>query len=139
MSTATFNLNKVWEAALKLLKNEIPASSYQAWVKTANLASVDGSKVVLEVRNEFSKNLIIQNYEKKISDSLQVAIGKPVSLIVEVNSDIKPDGYIPSIASISEENKHNPSRDQLVGAAAQINTFQKQEPGLNPKFSFSNF
>ncbi len=103
MTDSQANLDKIWKSALKVIRDEVPVASFQAWIKSACLVNLDGNKAHIEVRNEFSRNLLIQNYYKSISKGLETALGKPAELIINVNSRLQNEDYIPSLSSLDEE------------------------------------
>lgn len=132
------NLEKVWKTALKDIKESVPASSFQAWIKSANLVSLENNKATIEVRNEFSRNLLIQNYYRVISKALENSAGGPIDLIIKVNSNLPAD-YIPSLSSIAEDLPDNNSNINLkiIPNASLSGNFLSHN--LNPKFVFDSF
>ena len=135
------NLEKVWKTALKDIKESVPASSFQAWIKSANLISLENNKATLEVRNEFSRNLLIQNYYRVISKALETSSGVPVNLIIQVNSNL-PHDYIPSLSSIAEDLPNNTSPNgslKIIPNSGLSSSNGFLPHNLNPKFVFDNF
>jgi chromosomal replication initiator protein len=130
---SALNLEKVWKSALKAIKEDVPVSSFQAWIKPALLIDLEGNKATIEVRNEFSRNLLIQNYHRNISKGLQESLGQPVDLVIKVNSQMPAQDYIPSLSSINEP--------EAVPKAPVNNLplLTTADHGLNPRYVFDNF
>jgi chromosomal replication initiator protein len=129
------SLEKTWKSALKAIKEEVPASSFQAWIKTASLVDIENNQAVLEVRNEFSRNLLIQNYFRSISKGLEGSLGKPIELVIRVNSKLTTEDYIPSLSSISDSVVH----PKITPISSLLNGDRPQENRLNQRFTFDNF
>lgn len=138
------DFDKIWKVALKNLKDEVPASSFKAWIKPASLRLIDENKAVVEVRNEFSKNLLIQNYYKQIENALKQATGQELHLIINVNSELKTEDYLPNFSSIPDDlgNGSSIKVNQNLEAAFKpqsLASSNKFTSNLNPKFVFDNF
>jgi chromosomal replication initiator protein len=129
------NLEKTWKQALKLIKDQVPTSSFQAWIKPAQLAEIKDNTAYIEVRNEFSKNLLVQNYHQTILKALESLVGKKLELVIRINSTITGDLYVPSFASLSES-ALAPTRINLLDNSGGDTLLSS---GLNPKYTFDNF
>ena len=132
-------LDKIWKTALKLIKSEVPTSSFQAWIKPAHLTSLDENKACLEVKNEFSRNLLIQNYYQSIAKALGKSLDRSVELIITVNRQLQTEEYTPSLSSLDERCQlENLPANSLPTITLGLSHNQTQN-GLNPKFTFDNF
>lgn len=138
MST-TENLDKVWKSALKLIKSEVPISSFQAWIKPAHLTSLEGNKALLEVKNEFSKNLLIQNYQRSIVKALEASLNHSVDLIINVNRQMQSEEYTPSLSSLDEAAQHSVALAHSSVAANPRSHDTLGQNYLNQKYTFDNF
>lgn len=139
MSTDDNTLNNIWQKALKLIKSNIPAASFSAWVKPAKLASIDSNDAVLQVRNEFNRNLIVQNYFQHIQTALQqIQDNNSLRLTVEINADLPAEAYMPVFSSISGSTTASPDNTSQQNPVIQ-HTNKKYTSYLNPKFTFETF
>ncbi|MDX1919474.1 MAG: chromosomal replication initiator protein DnaA [Candidatus Caenarcaniphilales bacterium] len=138
-------VDKIWRTALKHLKDEVPASSFKAWIKPASLREIDENKAVIEVRNEFSKNLLIQNYYKQIAGAIKQATGQEVHLLINVNSELKTEDYLPNFSSIPDDSSNAQtlvnanSSPEMAYKPQSFSLTNKFSSNLNPKFVFDNF
>ncbi len=122
-------LEQIWTKALKSLKETIPASGFHAWVKPAKLSALVGSQATLQVRNQFSANILEQNYLKQIRDVLaQITAQNELAINVELGALIGPIDYQqqPNL-SIVEESEPAPRRKN------------GPELSLNPRYTFESF
>ena len=129
------NLEQVWKNALKHLKETLPTASFQAWIKTAKLSNLEQHKALLHVKNEFSRNLLVQNYYSAICQALGKASGQQnIQLIIEVKSDLvtNSENEAPSLASL-QDTQALPKI--AVPSDSNLRTFRN----LNPRYSFENF
>lgn len=145
------DLEKIWKNALKVIKEEVPVSSFQAWIKPANLVKIEDNKAYLEVKNEFSRNLILQNYERSISKGLEASIGKATEIIISINSELNNLNYTPNFASLPDSASPMvtnsiylaPADDNFSYAKSNNSNLSFEQlsfnAGLNPKFTFDNF
>ena len=126
------NLAQVWKNALKELKGTVPTSSFQAWLKPANLLNLEKKQAIIEVRNEFSRNLLTQNYYRAICQALESASGtQGLELTIQVNQDLITEDYIPSFSSLPD----NAPLKIIPNADLSLTPHHN----LNPKYGFDNF
>jgi len=125
---------KIWNQFLDLAKDKIPKSSFQTWIRPANLKSIslENQEVVLEVKNEFSKNLVIQNYYKiilKIFEELTQVNNLDLVIRVNKNLQIKSKDCVLSLSALTDSK----DKKDLLGLK------KEQNSNLEPRFSFDNF
>ncbi|MDJ0625367.1 MAG: chromosomal replication initiator protein DnaA [Candidatus Caenarcaniphilales bacterium] len=150
----TTELERIWKSALKSIKDEVPSSSFKAWIKPAHLLGIEDNKAILEVRNEFSKNLLIQNYFRSITKGLEKAYGKELELLIKVNGQLQNQDYTPSLSSIADSLPRSGNNSLRNNSVLKKNdntqnshpsnhysqySGQKDHSNLNPKFLFDNF
>ncbi len=132
MITLTNNLEKTWENSLKLIKSEIPSASFQAWIKPAKLKSIDGNNIILTVRNEFNRNLLLQNYYSSLLKALsQTTNISNLNLIIEIDLETTSQDYMPVFSSIEDINIPIQTSPKKQG--------NNKNSNLNSKFTFETF
>jgi len=126
------DLEKIWKLCLREIKEQIPSSSLKAWIKPARLSSIKDKQATLQVRNEFSRNLILQNYQSTLLSTLQKITQKPdLEIVIEINSELPTEDYVPTFSSLKQEN-NTPLPEAKFSQ-------DNRHDGLNPKFVFENF
>lgn len=109
---------EIWEKALKNLKFEIAEVSYNTWIKSINAQGIIDQTFILEIQNEFNKNIIENRYIGDIEKAIKEACG--------VNYQIE---FILPGEHVFKQREKQPLK---------INEF-KDISKLNPKYSFKEF
>jgi chromosomal replication initiator protein len=115
----------LWQETLEKLKNELSKPSFETWMSSTRLLSIDGDTLVISVPNEFAKDWLESRYASLIRSSVQAVLGHSVSLRFIIPS---PEG------SYREDPNHSipisptiPIQDELIPNS------------LNTKYTFDTF
>ncbi len=130
-------INEIWLKVLLVLEKKIRKPSFQTWIRPTLLSSINETEAVVAVRNEFTRNFLIQSYQKEIQAAITEVMAQALALriVIEPNLDY----------SINELR----SSDQVQVSLATINTsldkinpvntqFRKAKTKLEPKYNFNN-
>ena len=90
-----------WEEAKKLLKEAMPAPSYDAYILNMNLLDIDGDSVVLESPNTFNINLIKMKYLTLIENAVSTAFMRKYSVVFKSREEIAFQKANRSLESLS--------------------------------------
>ena len=110
------NLN--WNDFLSIIKDKLPPVPYQTWFSEMKLSKITDTEVFIEVKTNFHKKYISNNYYDLIEETILLLTGKNynINFVVEeeiINNDI--------IVTENEDNK------------------EVFESNLNPNYTFDNF
>ena len=61
------NPQELWEKCLEVIKNEIPESTFDLWIKPARPVSAENGKLVIELPNKF----FISWFKEHINDKIE--------------------------------------------------------------------
>lgn len=117
------NLDKLWNDALQIIKEELTQVSFETWLKRIEPISQYDNVIVLGVENDFTKGILEARYSILIVNALKHITGR--NLIVEF--------AIPSAASSIhpvKENNSNNGHDLAIKITSS---------NLNPKYTFETF
>ncbi len=106
------DLKQIWKKVLKQLAEEVSAVSYDSWIKPIRPASMDDTKITLEVPFSVNKNMIMTKYFSLIESCLESVTSHKFDIDVVVDEGKKED-------------------------VAQDPTMADNT--LNPKYTFSSF
>ncbi|MDX1917825.1 MAG: chromosomal replication initiator protein DnaA [Candidatus Caenarcaniphilales bacterium] len=135
MSQSASELDQLWKNVLKAVKDEVPRSSYQAWIKPIHPLKYEGKKITLEVKNEFNRNLLLQTYYQSLSKALKSQLGSEPEIFIEVNSDLPTENYVPALSTLIEDRpKFNQGENPTPLTLSQLPSNK-----LNPRFQFASF
>ncbi|HEV3233729.1 MAG TPA: chromosomal replication initiator protein DnaA [Candidatus Dormibacteraeota bacterium] len=119
----------IWQAAQEEWKFQIAKPSYEAWLKSANLLSLDGRKFHIGVPTKLAKDWLEDRYSAVIKETLSAIMAGDVEVTFEVTSQAlhtEEAGDLQDAAEadspVLEEPDYDPASSQL-----------------NPKFVFDNF
>ena len=119
------SLQLLWQETLEKLKNELSKPSFETWLSSTRLLTIDGDTLVISVPNEFAKDWLESRYAPMIRSSVQSILGHSINL-----------RFILSTA----ENIH--SEDTAPDVPIPPDIPKPSEPivnSLNTKYSFDTF
>lgn len=111
------NAPLLWSGVLSVLKKDLPAQSFETWLKPTRPIEIQDQSLIIEVPNKFFKDWLIEHYLDLITDILVKQFDQPlkVDFIVSKSAPPEPQGKdAPAL-------KYSPS------------TY------LNPKYTFESF
>ncbi len=106
---------KIWQKTLEILKYEITEVSYNTWIKSIEPKKLSDDILVLEIPNEFNKNILENRYISILENSLKQICGRKITIKFVVSGEVNEYDF----------NDNN------------INFVNKAR--LNPKYTFSEF
>lgn len=74
------SLQLLWQETLEKLKNELSKPSFETWLSSTRLLTIDGDTLVISVPNEFAKDWLESRYAPMIRSSVQSVLGHSVNL-----------------------------------------------------------
>jgi chromosomal replication initiator protein len=121
------NAENVWQAAQEELRFQIAKPSYEAWLKNANLISLDEGNFHIGVPTKLARDWLEDRYSAIIKETLSAIMATEVSVTFEVAAESpqreeKVDQVIQEGAPVMDEPDYDPASSQL-----------------NPKFVFETF
>jgi chromosomal replication initiation ATPase DnaA len=75
MGVILMDIQKVWNDALKEIKDQISKPSFETWFKATKPLSLEGNTFVLEVPHAFAADWLKSRYGKMIEEVLQKVTG----------------------------------------------------------------
>ncbi len=75
---------KLWEAAIALLKGQLAAADVDIWLVPARLLAVEANRAVIGADNVFVREQIEQRYQELVRGTLQSLVGQPLEVQVVV-------------------------------------------------------
>ncbi|MDQ6999828.1 MAG: chromosomal replication initiator protein DnaA [Mariprofundus sp.] len=112
------NNESIWQHVSDLLKEEIPASRFDAWIRSLS-AHCDGQQLVIKVPSRFFLDGLKNNYGEKISTLTKQVSGTDMAVSYLID---------PSLDEDSET-----SQQTAVSKPSQVDGF------IDPRFTFDNF
>jgi len=117
---------ELWQALLAKIQFDISQANFATWFKNTEIISRKEGKVIVSVPNNFSKEWLLNKYNKAI-----------LKILYEIDQSIKEVEYEVTRSSVrkKEETEVNIEREQLDFPQFKIN----RETNLNPRYTFDNF
>ena len=112
----TVLLGKQWQSACDMLRDEMPAVSFDTWVSPLIPIKYDENKLLLQVESDFNKNILTSHYMPLIQNAFGQVMGE--SCDVEILTKEEIGGALSQPAG-----KQNDAAQTL----------------LNPKYTFESF
>ncbi|MDD5223436.1 MAG: chromosomal replication initiator protein DnaA [bacterium] len=135
----------IWEKSKESLREKIGAENFDVWFDQSRPLELREDNFVLEVKNQFQKEWIEENYRSFISTSLSQVARKPIQFTVVVKPEVpaerkktlrtvKTPGYILDSNYTFEKFKVGPSNQFAHAAALAVS----ENPGgnYNPLFLY---
>ncbi|TDP73894.1 chromosomal replication initiator protein DnaA [Bradymonas sediminis] len=79
-------MSEIWQAALCDLKEKTSSHNYESWFQNIKCRRREGRQFFLEVRDEFQKAWVEENYLDLIEDSLVTVTGASVEITLDAES-----------------------------------------------------
>ncbi len=114
----TMNNESIWQHVSDLLKEELPASRFDAWIRSLS-AQYDGEKLVIKVPSRFFLDGLKNNYGEKISTLTKQVSGTDMAVSYLVD---------PSLDEAAET-----SQQTAASKPSLVDGF------IDPRFTFDNF
>lgn len=83
------SLNDVWDGVCSNLRKQISATSFETWITQLSLKSIKEKDVVLFVKTDFQREVIVENYIKYIEKAFFEVLGFTVKIAIQTENDIK--------------------------------------------------
>ncbi len=135
--TITSEINQVWLKVLALLEKQIRKPSFQSWIKPVLLISLENDTATLAVRNEFTRNFLLQSYEKQIQEAVTEVLAKAVALRIVIEPNLN---Y--TLNETNDETQMQTSLANLSSPLEKINSvntqYKKFKNKLEAKYNFNN-
>ncbi|ACK41342.1 MULTISPECIES: chromosomal replication initiator protein DnaA [Dictyoglomus] len=110
------DIKSIWEEALSYLSLEISRPGFETWIKTLKPLTLEGSKIVLQTPNKFSKDWLEEYY---------------LPLIEEVIRKVTQKDF--KVEILAEEKEENIPEDK------KVEYLSTSYNNLNPKYTFDTF
>ncbi|NDD92838.1 hypothetical protein EBZ37_12205, partial [bacterium] len=128
-------LPELWQAALKLIQQEVVAEQIRAWIMTLEFlgTSQNGEtlNVLFSAPNEWHRNWVMNGYKKPIESAFSQITGLPCSLQVEVREQqARPE------VDTRTETWANP---QSVTEGDRQRAQRPVDDRIDPNLTFSNY
>lgn len=105
-------MSEIWQAALCDLKEKTSSHNYESWFQNIKCRRREGRQFFLEVRDEFQKAWVEENYLDLIEDSLVAVTGGSVEITLDAEST-----YASKVAAQSTQDALQIDvQDELVAA-----------------------
>jgi chromosomal replication initiator protein len=118
---------EIWKECLAIIKKNVPAITYNTWFVPIKPLSLVGSKLKIQVPNNFFIEWIDEHYNTLITKTITQVLGEDAQLVYVIMDDSEP--LPPLVETIKEESPtvepKSPKKD--------FDSF------LNPRYRFENF
>ena len=119
-------LNELWEKALNIIKGELTEVSFNTWIKSISPLDMDNSNIKLGVPNDFTKDILSNNYKDLIINAIKLITSKRYNITFFVLSEESIDEYKQSPLKKQESRNNIIVNDEMTTI-------------LNPKYTFDTF
>lgn len=111
----TVLLGKQWQSACDMLRDEMPAVSYETWVSPLVPIKYDENTLLLQVESDFNKNILTSHYMPLIQNAFGQVMGKSCDIEILTKEEI---------GGVLDKPKQTKETSQSL---------------LNPKYTFDSF
>ncbi len=130
-------LDSLWESVSALLANKHSSSAIRLWFEESCILSLDDDTAVIQVFNEFKKNIIEKRFMDSLGESFEAVIGYPIKIKLQLKQPPqKPSGKIP-VSYISDNYRLDESIDSMKFHPGNEYTFDNFIVGSSNKFVYA--
>ena len=120
-----YDLTSIWNEVLEIIRPDVSPVGFDTWIKSINPLSIENDEIILEVPNEFYKNMIESRYSPLIKTALTYITNKSYNIsIIEEDEKEEIKVKTPSVSAPANRNTLNPNY-----------TFEKFVIGNSNKFA----
>ncbi|MDD2212004.1 MAG: chromosomal replication initiator protein DnaA [Clostridia bacterium] len=120
-------LNETWQTILLQLEQTLSKPSFETWLKSTYLLSIENQQLVIVVPNDFAKDWLINHYYSLIKEKASALLNKEVAL-----KFITPQGEV-NVQTSDNKKVHRNLQNNLN------NSSEYGLSTLNPKYVFETF
>ena len=130
-------LDSLWESVSALLANKHSSSAIRLWFEESCILSLDDDAAVIQVFNEFKKNIIEKRFMDSLAESFEAVIGYPIKIKLQLKQQPqKPSGKIP-VSYMSDNYRLDESIDSMKFHPGNEYTFDNFIVGSSNKFVYA--
>ncbi len=155
------SVNDLWAEAKSILKKKLSHPSFESWIKTLQLASLENNQANILVKNDFMRSLISSSYMATITEALSQVTKQKITCKVTIDPtlpDAESDLGIVNVSIFPEKRGGFDDADipesvsrtgNIIGSTTgNTNSIKKSGPvnltntnksGLNSKHTFNTF
>ena len=123
-------LTKTWQEILAQLETKVSKPSFDTWLKSTSLSSIENNQLTVVVPNDFAQDWLKKHYSAMIEEKASAVLNKNVSI-----------NFITQNTSTNLNNTHSINNDGIIKNSAN-NLYNSVDYGLstlNPKYVFETF
>ncbi len=87
MDTVVGDLNQMWQASLKILREDLTAAAIHVWLDDTQPIGIENDTVVLAAPHRFAREQLDARYGDALRAALTAAAGRAVNVLVIVRAD----------------------------------------------------
>ncbi len=87
------SLSDVWDNVCSEIKKEVSEVSFETWISQLSLKKIHEKDVILFVKTDFQRNVILENYFKIIENAFLDVLGFSVQIAIQTENDIKVSSF----------------------------------------------
>lgn len=133
---AIIDYSATWKAVLAILAKKLRKPSFDTWIRPTLLIEIKNETAAIAVRNEFTRNFLLQSYYKDIQDAIKEVLAQSLAIKFIIVDNLETEVFF-------EEESLNENTNSIQISFAEISSpkasLKKINNKLNPKFSLSNF
>jgi chromosomal replication initiator protein len=126
---------ELWQSVLGELEVKVTRASFGTWVKDSAIIERDGDRIVVGVRNIFSKRWLQEKFYNEIKASLEK--NDPTVTVVEYK--VVPSMFETTTTTSGKSGKKSESSTNTQQASLPIKPISESAKNLNPKYNFTSF
>ncbi|HSJ46785.1 MAG TPA: chromosomal replication initiator protein DnaA [Euzebyales bacterium] len=139
METVVGDLDQIWQASLKILREDLTAAALHAWLDETQPIGIENDTVVLAAPHRFAREQLDARYGDTLRSALTAAAGRALSILVIVRTD--DQSREPAVAPAQPppaQYKPEPAPTIPVAAGGRLNkkyTFDRFVIGASNRFA----
>ncbi|SJZ79711.1 chromosomal replication initiator protein DnaA [Selenihalanaerobacter shriftii] len=119
------DLAHIWQKALEIFESELSKPSFETWLKSTKLLSIEDNYILIEVPNDFSKDWLETRYANLIKDTINDLINRNLDVEFVIPED--------------EEKEITNKKDSKEKTTEKKKNKKDPASFLNPKYTFDTF
>jgi len=154
MIDANNNINTmIWNNVLALLEQDVNKPTFDTWFRSTELAAYANENIIIQVQNDFAKNMLENNFTNIIRNHLETLLNQSVKIrFVTAQEKAQAVKELFQQQGYTEQDCHNETASTTQTLESPEKTLSTMQPmqtnrdpgnlrwkGLNPKYTFDTF
>ena len=121
-------MEAAWQQVMDVLQSELSAPAYNNYLRHIKPAALLDNRMVLSAPSDFVKDWLVRRFGKRIEETLEQFLGKPVALTFQISPSEMTPGALSDSMNDRGDDLNEPGRPNTRGQVPQSRAQMQEAP-----------